>query len=359
MRGYFLISISLSHLYLFPNGLDWWSARGELYITAAEGFFFISGIVLGIVRGAKLIHRPLPDVVKLLLKRGLQLYLTSIILVVTFTLIGWWFFMDNPGLKYGIISPTTGFLDMLWQTITLRYFYGWTDYLRLYAIFLFVAPLAMWLLRKGWWYIVMALSVGVWLLFPNDPSIPDTAQELFQPLSWQLIFFIGMTIGFYWKDIFARWQRLAPRVKKIIKMSVISLALATLLINVYLVFGKNIVDAQTAVYLNDIRYGLYINFFDKEQLPIARLLMFGLWFLASFFIIRRFELLIVKKIGWLLLPFGINSLYVYTVHAFLIFFIHLWVKPGNILFNFIVTVIIIALIWLAVRYKFLMKIIPR
>lgn len=359
MRGYFLVGIVLTHLNFFPNGLDWWSARGSLYVTSAEGFFLISGIVLGIIRGAKLINHPFLDAVKLLLRRGLQLYLTSIILVVTFTLIGWWFFMDNPGLKYDIISPTTDFLDMLWQTITLRYSYGWADYLRLYAIFLFAAPLAMWLLRKGWWYIVMIISIGVWSLFPTDPSIPDTTQELLQPLSWQLIFFTGMTIGFYWKNIFEWWLRLAPKTKKIIKIIVISLALATLLINVYLVFGKKIVDAGTAIYLNDLQYKLYINFFDKEQLPIARLTMFGLWFLASFFIFRRFESFIVKKIGWLLLPFGTNSLYVYTVHAFLIFFIHLWIKPGNIIFNFTITATTIALIWLAVRYKFLMKIIPR
>jgi hypothetical protein len=359
MRGYFLVGIVLTHINFFPNGLDWWSARGSLYVTSAEGFFLISGIVLGIIRGAKLINRPFIDVVKLLLKRGLKLYITSIILVITFTLFGWWFFMDNPGLKYDIISPTTGFLDMLWQTITLRYFYGWADYLRLYAIFLFATPLVLWLLRKGWWYIVMILSIGVWSLFPSDPSIPDKTQELLQPLSWQLIFFAGITIGFYWEKIYAWWRSLAPKTKTVIKIIVTSLALATVIINVYLVFGKKIVDAGTAIYLNDLQHKLYINYFDKERLPIARLLMFGLWFLASFFVFRRFESLIIKILGWLLLPFGTNSLYVYTVHAFLIFFIHLWVKSGNILFNFIFTTIIIAVIWLAVRYKFLMKIIPR
>ena len=53
MRGWFLLAITINHIAFFPNGLGWISGRGGLYVTTAEGFFLVSGIVLGIVRGAK------------------------------------------------------------------------------------------------------------------------------------------------------------------------------------------------------------------------------------------------------------------------------------------------------------------
>ena len=89
---------------------------------------------------------------------------------------------------------------------------------------------------------------------------------------------------------------------------------------------------------------------------------------------RRFEDHIKRWLGWILLPFGHNSLYVYTIHAFVILVMHLFVAPdyyiGNFYLtsfdrlheipaNFALSVIAVALVYLAVKTKFLMKIIPR
>lgn len=358
MRGYFLVAIILDHIYFFPNGLDWWSARGDLFVTTAEGFFLISGIVLGIVRGTKLIDKPFAFVSKLLLKRSLQLYLTSIVLIFLFTILGWTLFMNYPGLKVGIAPPNTDLLSLIWQTVTFQYFYGWADYLRLYAIFLLVSPLAMWLLRKGLWYVLLAVNVSVWLLFPSSPTVPDITQELLQPLTWQLIFFSGLSIGFHWNHI-ATWWRNQPRLRKqIIRWSILAVAAAALIANILIKFGP-VYFGLHSIPENINDYSLYIHYFDKERLPLTRIALFFLWFWAAFFLFRRFENLIIRFFGWLLLPFGTNSLYVYTLHALIIFFIHLWLVPGNILFNFIVSISTVLLIRVAIHYKFLMKIIPR
>ena len=358
MRGYFLVAIILDHIYFFPNGLDWWSARGDLFVTTAEGFFLISGIVLGIVRGAKLIDKPFAQVSKLLLKRSVQLYLTAIALVFLFTVLGWTLFMNYPGLKVGIAPSDSNPLSLIWQIVTLQYFYGWADYLRLYAIFLFVSPLAIWLLRKGWWYILLAINVSVWLLFPSDPTVPDLTQELLQPLSWQLIFFSGLSIGFHWNHITTWWHGQSQLRKQIIRWGILALAVTTLIANIIIKFGPLYFNLHS-IPQNFSDYNLYIGYFDKERLPFTRIALFFLWFWAAFFLFRRFEDTIIRFFGWLLLPFGTNSLYVYTLHAFIIFFIHIWLVPGNILFNFIVSVSAVALIRIAIHYKFLMKIIPR
>jgi hypothetical protein len=359
LRGYFLLSILLDHLHWYPNGLDWVAARGDLFVSAAEGFFLISGIVLGIVRGSKLIGAPFRQAASLLLRRGVQLYITSVVLVLFFTLIGWWFFMNNPGLKFEIAPPSTNIFDLIWRTITLQYVYGWADYLRLYAVFLFVSPLALWLLRKGKWYILLIVSVFVWMLFPSDPTIADRTQELLQLLSWQLIFFIGMTIGFHWKQLVGWWSKQALWLRRTVVFSILTLAAVTVLINIVIAFGPLFFDIRTIGMQPDIKYKWYMAFFDKERMPLQRLGLFMLWFWAAFYIFRRFETVIIERFGWLLLSFGTHSLYVYTVHAFIIFFVQLWLMPGNILTNFLVSIALIGLIRVMIHYKVLMKIIPR
>lgn len=350
------MAIILDHLRFFPSGLDVWSARGELFVTTAEGFFLISGLVLGIVRGSKLLDKPFSHVARLLINRSVQLYITAVCLVFIFTLIGW-LMIDNPGVKTGIIPANTNIFEVMWKIITMQYFYGWADYLRLYAIFLLFSPAALWLLRRGWWYVLLAVNVIIWLLFPSNPDVPDLTQELLQPLTWQLVFFGGMTIGFYWNQISHWWLALPSRIRSIATWSTISLAAITIVGNALLAFFPEYVHSLG--YALDLHYKLYIEFFDKERLPLSRIGLFLLWFWAAFALFNRFESYIVRWLGWLLLPFGTNSLYVYTIHAFIIFFAHLWLQPSSWLLNLIISIALILLVRVMIHYKFLMSIIPR
>jgi hypothetical protein len=359
LRGYFLIGIFIDHLSFFPNGLDWISARGGLFVTMAEGFFLISGIILGIVRGSKLMEVPFRKVARLLLSRGFQLYVTSIVLTFIFTLVAWRFFMDTPGLKYDVAPPNTPIWQLIWDTVTLRYFYGWADYLRLYAVFLFVSPLMMWLLRRGWWYVGLLMSVGVWLLFPDPQIATGMEQERAQLLSWQLIFFIGMTIGFYWNKLQETWASLSRNIRRTTLVALWSVASLTLLYNVAIMLAAMGHDMSFIGISYQTQHNLYVAFFDKEQLPLARIILFMIWFWAAFALVRTFEEPIKKWFGWLLITYGTNSLYVYTVHAFIIFFVQLYFVAGSIWFNFMISLAGIFVTLLMIRYKVLTRVIPR
>lgn len=358
LRGYFLLAIILNHLFWYPNGFEWVAARGELFVTAAEGFFLISGIILGIVRGRKLVDKPYREAALLLLKRGVQLYAASIILMILFTLLGWIFFYDNPGLKPGIRPIDEPFIAVLFGALSFEYIYGWADYLRLYAIFILMSPLALWLLRKGKWYILIAASIGLWLLFPATGTSLKT-DELLMPIAWQLIFFIGFTIGFYWNSLSEKWQNLPTITRKRINGVVLSLAITTLVANILLIFGKDL-GGNIGQFMSSIITALS-PYFHKESLPLTRLFLFGLWFWLGFWLFSRYEKFIVKWFGWILINFGQNSLYVYIIHAFIIFFAHLIMlqASSNFLINFFGTIAVVAIILLAVKTKFLMKIIPR
>lgn len=356
MRGYFMVAIIIDHLRFFPNGLDWWSARGGLFVTAAEGFFLISGIVLGIVRGSKLIEKPMRVVSAVLLKRGVQLYLTAVTLILIFTVVGWQFYGVD-GLKSGILPPDTNVWTVLWSAFSMQYYYGWADYLRLYAIFLLVSPLVFWMLRRGWWYLVLALSLFVWTLYPNIPGMSFGMREYLQPVSWQLLFFLGAIIGFHWNHFLDGWRALSRRTQRWLTVSLLTVAGVTFLINVGIMLST--MGYNMGPLTPQLQHDLYVNFFNKERMPITRVLLALVWFWSGFYLFKKFEKPIVKLLGWLLLPFGTNSLYVYTLHAFAVFFVDLYLSPGPLWFNFLITTGVIIAIRLAVQYKLLMKIIPR
>jgi len=359
LRGYFLISIILNHLQWYPNLLDWVALRGSLVVSAAEGFFIISGILLGIVRGQKLINQPFKVPALLMLSRGMKLYIVSIILMIFFTFVGW-LFLSNTGLKPGIRPIDQPLNEIIFGALNLSYIYGWADFLRLYAIFLIMSPFALWLLRKGKWYFVILASCAIWCIFPVASNYTHNSGELLMPFSWQLIFFVGLTIGFHWVDISNWWKNKPAKIRRLVITPVLTIAATTLLINVAFVvlFDLGLLQSNLQAAYNN----LLLTTFNKEALTIPRLALFGLWFTLGLYIFMRYEKHITKWFGWILLPFGINSLYVYILHAIIIFFAHLLIPPAsstNIFINVIGTAAILGVILLAAKKRFLFNIIPR
>lgn len=352
LRGYFVISLILNHLQRFPNGLDWVTMRGQLFVSAAEGFFAVSGIILGIVRGAKLRSQPFSIAAKLLLARGIQLYVWSIGLTLLFTVIGW-HFLEAPRLKDGIypLEGGGGWWELIWRTATLHYTYGWADFLRFYAVYLLVSPAALWLLRSGLWYALVFISVLLWLTVPVFSPVEE-------PWKWQLLFFSGMTLGFHWQEVSEWWRKLSIDNKEIIIGGVLLSALITFLVNVALVVGPQVLPSEPALIAEQLGAGLS-QFFDKSTLAPPRLLLFVIWFSAAFYIIQKYESVIVRFLGWLLLTFGQNSLYVYILHSIFIFALDLIVPSRELALNMLISIGTLAALWLLARKRVLMGIIPR
>lgn len=366
MRGWFLVIIILDHLSYFPNGLVFISGDSRLYVTAAEGFFIISGLVLGIVRGAKLTERSFRYAAKLIWRRSFMLYLTSIIITILSIAIGW-HFVGNDGVKSPLPPLDSNIFSLFWRIVTLQEFYGWADYLRLYAIFLALTPAVLWLLRRGKWYIVLTVSTLVWLLTPKPVN------EFTQPFTWQFIFFIAFTLGFYSPQIKSWWNSLSAKTRRRTKTVIFTMFIITFIANVFAEFFAPALNDNLSTAINNFRPILAASF-DKLALTPARVAMSLLWFIGFFMIFQRFEKQIKRYLGWLLIPFGTNSLYVYSIHAFVVMGAHLIVNPqygapasyfnsfdrlAEVPQNLALSILVIAIIYLAVRTKFLMKIIPR
>ena len=354
-----MLSIIVNHLQWYPSGYDVLAARGTLYVSAAEGFFLLSGIVLGIVRGRKLLDQPFQKAATLLLKRGVLLYVTCVLLTMAFTFVGWWFFMDNPGIKPGIRPTSEPLGDVILGILSFKYLYGWADFLRLYAIFIVAAPFALWLIRKGLWYVLMLISAGLWLLFPWALENGQYSGEILMILSWQFIFFAGFVIGFYWEKLTEKWAKLSTKTRRLILYPILAIATITLIGNILIEFMHllKILPSDLASWRSALA-----PYFSKTRLSIARLVLFTLWFTLGFWLFKKFERPIMKYAGWILLPFGQNSLYVYILHAVFLFLAHMVIAPyasPNPIISFIGTTLIIGVIYYATKKEFLFKVIPR
>ncbi len=143
LRGLCLLKMVFDHLPRTPlhRYLHWTG-----YVTAAEGFFIISGVVLGIVYRRRVAQKGLAPATRTLWRRAGSLYLSNMVLVLLFACLE----------VYGAL-PRHNF-EYLWET---EGFHWWTllhlnqpyflHVLPRYVFFLAFAPAAIWLLmhRKG------------------------------------------------------------------------------------------------------------------------------------------------------------------------------------------------------------------
>lgn len=101
---------------------------------------------------------------------------------------------------------------------------GYANILPLYAVLLFAGPVLLWSALR-WPLRTMAVSVLVWALVArfwiNFPAFPNKGGWFFNPLSWQLLFVLGLLIGIKLKQ----GQRLVP-----VRRDLLALAVAWLLV---------------------------------------------------------------------------------------------------------------------------------
>ena len=350
LRGFFILVIVIDHLQRWPGVFDWLTGQGRLWASAAEGFILISGLMLGLIRGHKDKDKPFSIVAKRILYRAFTLYIWALIITfITYILIKYYqgqMFPYPPGLD----SFSKYYNDML-EIFTLQATLGWTIFLMYYAVFLALAPLAIYLLRKNMWWLVLAISFCVWL-------VSLYKQSYF--LSWQLLFFNATVFGFYFYTFAEKWRHLKYR--KIIKLTVISFALITLFLSVVTIFGWNIVKSSHSPISLDqfIQYREFIDqyFIRKRLLPPQYLIALS-WFATLYFIFHKYEPFINKWFGWLLLQFGYHSLFIYILQGILILPLSMIVLyTPNIIINVLITLSFILILWALTKIKLLHKFIP-
>ncbi len=337
MRGYFLFVIIIDHLQRFPNGYDLLTGRGELWVSVAEGFFFISGLVLALVRQRTVETQGWRSTIIKIWKRAAQLYAISVILTVALTYVAFAIGPETPGVKGGVIGHT-GFLEIAYNALTLKYIYGWADFLPHYAVFLLGAPLILWLLKRGLWWIVVLGSTAIWFTGNGFNT------------KWQILFYGGMIAGYYLPSINNFYRQMKQRTRNIITVLIVSLAASTILASAVLVHVRSLllkIRSPIGKTLDDIQNAI-LPYVNKEQLPLLRIALFILWFTALYWLFKRYQHPITQKLGWFLAPLGQQSLSVYVVHSLVIYGATvIFPHPAGLVTNFIIATLVLAIIWFA------------
>ena len=362
------------HLVRFPSIFDPLTGRGLLWVTAAEGFFFISGLLVGLVRGRLMQRSGVAAARRKLWARAGKLYIASIIFTLaSLAAAAWLLTLGNDNVKGGF--ETFGSLPaLLWQVLSLNYTYGWTDFLNYYVVFLLLSPLALWLLKWRYaWVGILTASLILW----GTKSITTLPLNI-AFLTWQAYFFTGLLTGYYFPALQNAWRKLTPRRQKYLSASVVTLTAITVAASFAYTFGTpffldhrgQLIAPLSALHLpSPDQFYEYLRstkdndtftfLFQDNRSGLLRLPLFGLWFGSLFLIVRRYEHRIIRAVGPILLPLGRNSLYVYIIQGVIAFSVPLLEIPPALVVNSIINTTAIALCWLAVRRRFLFKIIPR
>jgi hypothetical protein len=314
LRGLFLIIMALDHYEGFFRKLIYQRIG---FVSAAEGFIFLSGIVAGLVYGR---YRDKSLLFDKSLKRVLTIYKYHLVTLVIFcTLIVMVPFYHESWNNYVpsfVNQPLPAFIS----AAILLYQPYFTDILPLYIVLVFIMPFLIILLQKSRIGIFWAVICSLWLLgfFLGQPDYIFEGTMLgylpihlgnFNILSWQFIFFIGLYFGF-------RKQMNSDYATKInMALFFISILVAGFFFSV-----RNGMHLGIDYGLDFTTDKLWFHFiFNKFNLGIGRIVNFLAISYIMAVLLRRYNALL--RNSWLVI-LGQHSIKVYAAHLISLFFFY-------------------------------------
>ena len=339
LRGAFLVVIVTTHIAWSPSYFYLVGGGGMLPASAAEGFFAISGLLVGYLYSGKILKET-KKVFKKIWKRAALLWVLATFFTFFYTA---WAVLDPLNPKYETIYSQGGW-KFLYNTLTLRYAFGWADFLTRYAMFMLAAPFVVWLVAKGKGLIVAIVSFAIWFFLRETP--------LFLPFSsWQLVFMFGIILGHYLPQIEAWFNGLSKYAQRTVFRGVVMAAFWTYIFSIIIFIVAPSLPAYPSVLAF---HDQLLQYFDKDTVAPARVAVGVLWFFALYMLFRRYEKEISQKTRGVLEVLGRQSLFVYCLHAFILFTIDMYFRPtdqSNKILNTVVTLAVLVLIYAITYYR--------
>jgi hypothetical protein len=220
LRGLAMTCVIVNHSRI-SSLLSWFSYERFWVVTAAEVFVVLSGIVLGMVYGRRLVRDGWLAVARGLGRRAVMLYVTFVavtISVLAISLAG----IDISSMTTWDDRAAVWFLDprnmdaAAWRDVALMRHGPWTfEIVGLYVWLVVAAVPCLWALRFAGW---RPLLISSWLLYLSYHLAPHRLtsaefESVFPMLTWQLLFVHGIAIGYHREQIsarVARWPKAIP-----------------------------------------------------------------------------------------------------------------------------------------------------
>jgi hypothetical protein len=209
LRGLMLVLITVTHV---PTHYSGWLTQPFGFVSAAEGFVFLSAFLVGAVYTRRAIEHGPGAMRSALWRRAGQIWLCQAgMLLFLFTVIA------NVGLRTNrqAIKNLISFyleqpIDALWTGLALIYNPPLLDILPMYVLFMLASPIALTLgLQRRGWYLVIGVSMALWLLAQFglsqalynttmkavDLKVPLHQTGAFEMVAWQFMWILGMWMG--------------------------------------------------------------------------------------------------------------------------------------------------------------------
>ncbi|WP_321382099.1 OpgC domain-containing protein [Rhizobium sp.] len=233
MRGYFLVFMMLNHL-IFTGGymLVKINHNQLTFVEDAQGFVFMSGLLVGMVYGRKMLKSGYNAARDKIWARAFELYkyAMGIILIV---LAARMILPQSEQIWHNWLGDTNLNDPMRLASIATFLFQPtFMDILPQYIIYMMFAPVLIWLCVTGRWLQVAIGAVLVWMAgqlglhrlitYPLSDWMSAVDKEgirsSFNLLGWQIVFFSGVIVGsmtasgtIEWGKIFAPEKTLIPK----------------------------------------------------------------------------------------------------------------------------------------------------
>ena len=343
LRGFFIVNIIVDHLWRFPSAFALLSGQGALWVSSAEGFVMISGFLIGYVRGYKGQKTAFRTLAAKLSLRALLLYAAMIVAGCVYVAIEW------SGLVHGM--PHTHLIDeahrnwgeIIWGFVTLEQPHTWVYFLALYAVFLLLSVGAVWLLRRRLAWLLAALSIAIYCW----GQLHDTMW-----MKWQLLFFGATLAGFYFEQLRAWRQAIAPRRAARLRVALFATAGTTIMLSAIATFWPELLPGSLASQLD--------NLFREATMSPARIGLSVLWFTALTFVFYDITPWLRRHTGGIIEYIGSHSLQAYLAHGLIICLINLALPDSaNWLLNTLYGLTAVIGVWLFIRLPVVRTVLPR
>lgn len=366
-RGFLICTVVVTHTEV-AGPLSWFALNVFGAISGAEAFVAVSGLVVGMVHRTQAERSGDWAASVLRWRRARTLYVTALVSALSIYLLG-----RIPGVDATVVTtftdrgtgeagadaagrvydlyvnaprlldyPPPGYAA---RDLLLLGMGPWVlNVLGLFAVLIAISPLLLWLLRRGLWWVVLALSWAAyaWGSATGTQLLPSQFEDVFPILIWQVPFLQGMVLGYHREAVV---RALTTRVGRAVCAALVVAYAGTLL----------------TLRLLDQHGDLYDEHYVRVFLQSGRLVDLALVVVVVFAALTTCWKPVERGVGWFFVPLGQASLYVFVVHAFLV------VAVANIprldttsaWQGALVHGTLLALVWVLVRRRFLFSVIPR
>lgn len=348
LRGYFLFVIAVNHLAKFPNLFEPLTGQHRMWVSAMEGFVFVSGLLVGLLRGREARRKGAGRASAKLFRRAGLLYacaLGMIVIAATMRVV-----LPQFGISVRMEPYPGGVSDFLRDALLLKPPGLGGGLLAIYAVFLFISPLFILMLTRLHWGTAAALSFGIWvggLLISHPMNLGEGS--VWNLATWQFLFFGALIIGYKSEELTRWWNALPRATRNRIFWYVIPAALVS-------VFVSWLDCYRGALFFSESDFRNFL--FDRVRLGPGRILAFALWFSALYMVVQKYQRWFQRWTAWFLLPYGQNSLHVYLLQLLILPFAGK-VPAEGFLANTVLTTAALMFIWWLTSRRYLFAVIPR